>query len=104
MASLDKPRLNSLFQSPGQGRVPGLQPPLVSESWKAGVRAGLDSVLTRGWAWGFPGSPLLSVTLLCLAAGALASGLCDGEGTDALGVCLRFPPVAGGGGYSSLIN
>lgn len=32
------------------------------------------------------------------------SSLCDREGTDALGVCLRFLPRLVARGYSSLIN
>lgn len=63
------PGLLTMGQSPPESRLsqgPTTPAPQVSEDWKAGVSAGLDFVLTRGRAWDFLGSPLLSVPL-CLA-------------------------------------
>lgn len=51
----------SNVQGSGHDRVPELQLPRTSEAQKTGVRAGLDRFLCRGWAWGCPCGPLLSV-------------------------------------------
>lgn len=105
------PSLESLLQSqtnhaclscerhmgrPGQAG-PRTPAPQVSEDGKAGPRW---TPLTRGRAWAARLAP--SSLSPCLA-GAVAS-VAGRARALALGVCLRFPPAAGGSGYSSLIN
>lgn len=82
------------------GQVPEPEPPLLTfgGTLKVGVRVSPDPLFTRGWAEIMQPAP--SSLSPCLAD----PGTAWLKDTGTLEVCLRFPPVADGSGYRSLIN